>query len=91
MNIHRLKTWPIYFEAIWDDRKNFEVRKDDRHFAILDKLFLEEFDPERGDYSGRYIEAEITYVMRNSTFKAIEIGYVVMALRILHKSTVPTP
>jgi hypothetical protein len=42
---HELKCWPEYFHAIRSGRKKFELRKDDRGFAIGDLLVLREFIP----------------------------------------------
>lgn len=44
---HELKTWPVYFEALWSGRKRFEVRKNDRGFKTGDRLVLKECDPDR--------------------------------------------
>jgi len=68
---HELKTWPKFFQAIWDGRKTFEVRVDDRGFREGDVLDLREWDPEwnpgKGPddpekYTGREIKAEVTYL-----------------------------
>ena len=66
MKKHELKTWPVYFEALWDERKRFEIRKNDRDYREGDELLLREYDPERGEYSGREIEAKVTYVLQGA-------------------------
>ena len=40
MTTHYLKCIPIYFYAIRDGFKPYEVRKDDRHFCVGDILVL---------------------------------------------------
>ena len=62
MNTHELKTWPVYFKAVWDGRKTFEVRLNDRRFKWGDHLVLKEWDPLTQEYSGRVIEATVTYI-----------------------------
>ncbi len=62
MNVHELKTWPGPFGAVWDGRKTFEVRVNDRDFKRGDHLDLREWDPTTKEYSGRRIEAQITYI-----------------------------
>jgi len=40
IRLHELKTERPHFDLTWSGVKNFEVRKDDRHFAPGDLLFL---------------------------------------------------
>lgn len=63
MRAHKLKTWPVYFEAVRLERKPFEVRKADRDFRVGDYLCLVEFDPQRDSLTGRYEYRRITYVL----------------------------
>lgn len=62
MQTHELKTWPEPFEAVWDDRKPYEVRVNDRGFEVGDMLILQEFDPDTRTYLGRRIVAVVTYM-----------------------------
>jgi hypothetical protein len=71
MRTHTLKTWPEPFQAIVDGRKGFEIRKDDRGFAVGDRLVLHEWDPSPKDhrleprgYTGRYIRCRVDYIAR---------------------------
>jgi hypothetical protein len=52
---------PEYFNAIVEGRKNFEVRYNDRGFQVNDILRLREHTGE--EYTGRVIEAEVTYLL----------------------------
>jgi ASC-1-like (ASCH) protein len=61
---HELKTWPIYFQAVWRGDKTFEVRKNDRGLDHGDTLILREWDPYSQTYSGRAIEATVTYICK---------------------------
>jgi hypothetical protein len=76
---HELKTWPEPFEAVWDERKRFEFRRDDRGFGVGDVLLLREFDPATQSYTGRSISALVLYISRGPDF-GIPDGHVVMSL-----------
>lgn len=83
---HKLKCHPLPFQAIWDGRKRFEYRLNDRNYLVGDRLVLMEFDPATGRYSGREIYATICYGMA-SCFGLPE-GYVVLSLSGLVNKTV---
>jgi len=75
---HKLKTWPQYFYAVWDGRKTFEYRDAfDRDFQVGDTLILQEYDPNTGAYSGRSIDCDVTYILRDE----IPGTFVVMAIK----------
>ena len=59
MKTHFLKTWPQWFEPIRQGLKMFEIRRDDRNFAVGDLLVLEEFRPGVGEYTGRTLSRHI--------------------------------
>jgi len=58
--VHRVKSWPRFFEAIRSGARTHELRKNDRSYEVGDILHLEEYDPDSGAYSGRTCYAEIT-------------------------------
>jgi hypothetical protein len=79
MTTHELKTWPLYFRAVANGSKPFEVRKDDRGFAVGDVLWLREWDPATQEYTGDECRAEVTYVLRDYA-PAIGEGYAVLGV-----------
>ncbi len=79
--IHHLKTWPQFFKAVAFGCKTFEWRKDDRGFEVGHFLVLEEWDPEKAEYTGRQLLARVTYVLRDGF--DITPGYAVLGLRVL--------
>lgn len=62
MRIIRLKTKPKHFNLQLQDKKNFEIRLNDRDFKVGDILCLEEYDK---DYTGQYFHVEVTCVVED--------------------------
>lgn len=66
--IHKLKTWPEYFNEVLSGRKPFEWRIDDRDFKLGDTLVLQEYIPNpenpgrEGKYTGREITKNVSYI-----------------------------
>jgi hypothetical protein len=75
MQRHELKTWPTYFAAVRSGQKRFEIRKNDREFAVGDVLALREFDPEQDQYTGQVEERQITFLLSEEDFGVIH-GFV---------------
>ena len=76
---HDLKIKPEYFSAIASGEKTFEVRYNDRNYKVHDILRLREHD--NGEYTGREIEAEVTYLLDDKA--SCKEGYVVMAIKTI--------
>jgi hypothetical protein len=81
---HELKTWPEFFSAMLRGDKPFDVRQDDRGFAVGDSLWFREWcsfadHPDGGVYTGRAADASVTYVLRGGQFGIAE-GYVVLGI-----------
>lgn len=76
--IHELKTWVPYYRAIVEGKKKFEVRLNDRNFQVGDKLKLREYDNTTGEYTGRAITVDVSYILNGGSF-GIEKDYVVMS------------
>lgn len=91
--IHKLKTWPQYWDAVKSGDKTFEVRRDDRGFQKGDILELLRSDgvkttPPGGLKLGEALSVEIlrstirkriTYILTGGQL-GIEPGYVVLGL-----------
>ena len=60
---HELNTWPEYFEVIFDGRKRFDVRDDDRGYKVGDTLHLREWCPDKRRHTGRAVGARIDYIL----------------------------
>jgi hypothetical protein len=88
MTTHELKTTPGPFQAIWEGRKTFEIRYDDRGYQTGDKLDLREFDraacrcedkrehlAECTGYTGRRIRATIGYLCSQTPRRGNQPGF----------------
>jgi ASC-1-like (ASCH) protein len=62
ISIIKKKIWPVYFEAILSGKKKYELRLNDFEVKEGDILFLEEWNPETKEYTGRKVEKKVTYV-----------------------------
>lgn len=82
MKVHELKTWPKYFEAISENRKQFEVRKDDRGFQVGDVLHLKEWNEIQEIYTGMELLVQVSYILKGGQF-GIEEGFCVMGIKLL--------
>jgi len=75
---HKLKIDTEYFEAVLNEKKNFEIRFNDRNFQIEDIVILQEITENR-EYTGREITATISYI---TDFEQKE-GFVVFGFKKL--------
>ncbi len=89
IKVHELKTWPESFEAMLDDQKRFDARRNDRDFKVGEYLHLREWTPADGihssvgDYTGRELFFRIAYILTGSESNkrcGINDGYVVMSI-----------
>ena len=79
MKTHELKTWPEPFAAVWNGEKRYEVRADDRGFAVGDNLRLREWLPCSEDYTGREMACRVSYLSRGPDW-GLPAGLVVMSI-----------
>lgn len=77
---HELKTHPEPFELVHCGLKHAEFRVNDRDFETGDQLWLREYDPLTGHYSGREVVALLTCV---TTGYGIPEGYAMLSMRVL--------
>lgn len=77
MTVHELKVWPGFFDAIWNGSKPFELRFNDRGFAVGDGLALREYGEDRG-YTGRECYRTVVSVLVD--WPGLEDGYCILGL-----------
>ncbi len=61
---HVLKTNKVYFQAMLDQKMNFNTRNNDRSFQTGDTVIFEEVG-DLGYKTGRHFSAKILYVLSN--------------------------
>lgn len=88
MKVHELKLAQPFFDDVFFNRKEFEVRKNDRDFKVGDRLKLVEIEPLRLRKQ-RFVLKDIKYILQGGQY-GIEKGYVVLGLKeIPNAGTVP--
>jgi hypothetical protein len=93
-SIHKLKTDPGPFTDMWDQKKKFEMRINDRNFQVGDVLVLEETrftgqEMETGkqlEYTGRVIYALIEYFMTGPAYGLTD-GWLLMGIKEIYRTS----
>jgi len=84
MILHELKTHSGPFNDLWQGRKSFELRKNDRGFGQGDVLLLREYDPPHADadcgYSGRALIALVVHLIEGPRY-GLQDGFVCMSVK----------
>lgn len=80
---HFLKTINPYFTEVWEGRKPFEVRVNDRNFTAGDEVTLKEYSAIGKTYTGRKIHGSITYVLQDEQF--CKKGFCIFGVQVLRK------
>lgn len=81
MKTHDLKIWPEFYQGIQSGAKLFELRINDRGYALGDKLVLREWSQQTGEYTGLSIDAMVTFVMPEG-FPGVTPGWVLMGIQV---------
>lgn len=93
---HVLKSWTLFFSDILTGERTSDIRAtNDRRFMKGDLMELQEWDPVRGKYTGRWAKVEITYVQTNKSNpcaisrEALRDDYTVLSIKLLDQGTFP--
>lgn len=87
MKLHELKTDPLTFDEVWQGRKRFEIRLNDRDFKDGDVLRLRRTQNTGAEmangaplvYTGLALEATVLHVMHGPIYGLAD-GWVVMSI-----------
>lgn len=77
--VHELKTVDPYFSLVAAGHKGFEVRRDDRAYAVGDILNLRQYIAKEDAYTGFSVRASVTSLLRGPAF-GIEASHVVLGI-----------
>lgn len=77
MKVHNIKIKPQYFIDVLTQKKQFELRKNDRDYHVGDILSLEEYDK---DYTGNFFHVEVVYMIDDETY--LQKGYVALGIKL---------
>lgn len=75
--IHDLKILPEYYTVVKKGIKTYELRFDDRNYAVGDMLILREWG--NGQYTGRRLTVIITHVLKD--FVGLMDGWAVLSIK----------
>lgn len=78
--VHYLKTWSSSFVAVADGCKPYELRKDDRFFAVGDYVVLTEWNPVTKKYSGRAVKFKIGYITRHGEIPGLRLDFCILGI-----------
>ena len=78
-HVHNLKLAPQYFDDVYEGKKTFECRINDRNFEVGDELILYEFNPVTKCFLGRVFCVRVTYILPGGQHGILS-GYVVMSV-----------
>jgi len=88
--IHELKTDSAVFQAVKEGRKNFEIRRNDKHFVTGDLLVLKETENDGADmaefglpliYTGEELVVTVEYVLYGPIY-GLEAGWCIMSISL---------
>jgi hypothetical protein len=82
MTIHHLKVWPHFYDGLVDGSKTYEVRRNDRGFAVDDILVLHDWNQDTSTYTERPILYTKVLGILEDAPGLIE-GYVILTLSMV--------
>lgn len=93
MRTHELKTDPAVFQAVLDGVKTYEIRRNDRGFAVGDALVLRETRHSGGmmalgaplEYTGRELTRCISHMLTGPAY-GLEAGWSILSIQTLESA-----
>lgn len=76
--VHQLKILPKWFTDVATNKKNFEIRYNDRNFKVGDILVLKEY--ENGTYTGSKVKRKVNYILHGDDTLGLSKDYCILGL-----------
>lgn len=76
--VHDIKIAATYYDDVVSGKKRFELRKNDRGYKVGESLNMLEFKD--GKFTGRTINADITYMLKDYT--GLAEGYCILGIEV---------
>lgn len=86
---HDVKCWPEFYAPIESGAKKFDLRKDDRKYAVGDIIIFHEFDDRKARYTERKCERRVGYMLVGvgggciTPLHGLARGYVILGLEMV--------
>jgi len=68
VRVHVVKEWPAPFAEFLAGLRDFEIRVNDRDYKAGDRLVVQEFDPHKGQLTGRELHRSIKLVVSANSY-----------------------
>lgn len=83
VKVHELKIVPEYFRAVKENKKKFEIRKNDQNFKVGEYIDLREYNGDKG-YTGNRLCLKIVYMIESDWFpQGLKDGYCVLGIEVI--------
>lgn len=83
---HDIKLAAMWYDDVASGKKKFELRKNDRHYKVGDKLAMHEVKD--GEETGRIIKAQIAYMLEDYT--GLQENFCILGIELLRMSETDT-
>lgn len=84
MNLHSLKILDNFYEDVDEEKKTFELRKDDRNYKVDDLINFIVID-KKGNQIKTDIVYQIIYILRNVSEYGLSSDYCILGIRKIGK------
>ena len=79
--VHALKCEERFYDMTIKNEKNYEIRFNDRNFAVGDTIVLSEWNSEKKEYTGRSRICRIKSIVSADDFpQGLKEGYVILGI-----------